>query len=286
MLKLGSGYGTLYAQARAISGIHFNQSGEDFHLSFDLESQMSKILYKDESLSMMPRLGILKPIDIKNGVMEKKGPVRYVATYFPGVDAPLSVHDSFELPTVITRHDILHAHITRWYPKEGVKTIVDIIQQYESLIGTKMSKEIWLLTDMIAEQFLAKSKPRCDKSFFKNYFTDEGLGRDHVCLKNIVFRKGQLTLFGAFLFVYFSLKEEVVDTKWLIGGGNALLCKSILGEFKHLPVKQKVWLIWKLQEEGFNPRALERLQSILESKSLIPVEKVLNGCFKNTYQFA
>jgi hypothetical protein len=285
LLKLGTGYGTLYAQALAISGIHQGKKGKDYHLSFDLEEEISRRLFKHKSISFFPKLGVLSPLDIKRGVLNYDEPCRFVALYFPFCRSPKKVHDSIELPTVITRHDIIHAHITRFYPPRAVEKIKELIKIFEKLIGNSMSKEIWLLTDMIAEQFLSKSKLREESAFFMNFFQDEGLADGGIAMKDLVFENGQLTLFGIFLLVQFSEESyRGFDTNWLLDRKENKVLMSILEKYQTLSLKEKVFLLnWiqaNLVKKKFN---LEKAQNI-NIEGMFCFERILEGPRKNCYR--
>jgi hypothetical protein len=273
LLNLEAGFGTLYAQLQSIKGISYQEiEGKKVELypSFDIEHRLMES--SEGTKFFKPKLGPLKPLDIKRGVVSENGPIRYVATYFPGCKQHKRVHGSLEIPTIVTRHDIVHAHITKHYPPVLIQKILSMIQDYERLIGVKMSKEIWMLVDMIAENLLFEMANKNVNPHENDFFSDVGLNSRNLSLYELSHEDSKGTLFGFFR-SYLRLKQEQEQEN-----------PNILSEYKvsDYTLKQNVWII--REKEKINREFVPTSETVPKDEDIL-FERIKNGKRKNTYRF-
>lgn len=171
--------------------------GKEIHLAFDAHQLLYNHNFNKTECPFQPKLGRFTPRDIKKGVMQKNTQ-RLCAMFFPGTESDTHVHKSLELPTIITAHDKCgHAKFVQMYPKEGIAFFKHLIQRFEVITGYDLSKEIWLMTDMVIANFttyipsarnffsdllLSNGDDYQDRAWPRLFFADGNSNRLHLSL--------------------------------------------------------------------------------------------------------
>lgn len=167
----------------ALSTVHARKTleGQEYSFSYNAEHLFLQTRYHKKQDPLFPQLGAFSPSDIKKALLEQNQ--RPCITYYPDIKPAIQTHGCLELPTLIIAHDKAHAHILQSYPEELVRAIKETIQEFESLTGFAMSKEIWEMTDMLAPKIVQGF----EKAEFSRFLRSLSVKKEDLSIEDLIF---------------------------------------------------------------------------------------------------